>query len=89
MRSSEILKKQAILLYSLALPGSANEQRGSWITEQPTDTLAYILEITAFYEDRISKAGARTAKEAMRVVAKEIEADGLHGAKISREMEPP
>lgn len=83
VRSSSVLKKQESLLHTLAIP-----QAASRISEQPTDVLVYILGITTFYEDIVAKAGARTAKEAMRCVAKSIEGDGLHGADASRGIEP-
>jgi hypothetical protein len=53
------------------------------------DTLASVLEVAEFYEERVRQANAQTAEDAMRVLAKEIEADGLYGTKASREMEAP
>lgn len=32
---------------------------------------------------------AKSAKDAMRVVAKEVESDGLHGVKPTLDSEPP
>jgi hypothetical protein len=54
-----------------------------------TETLDGIVKLTLFYEQRITQAGTRTAKDAMKVVEKEIEVDGLQGLKEMRETEPP
>lgn len=89
VRSSAVLKKQASLLQSLALPRTTSHRRPSWVSEHPADTLAHILTVTDFYEAKIRLAGARSAKDAMRVVAKEIEAEGLHQVANSQEIEDP
>jgi hypothetical protein len=51
--------------------------------------LASIVTIIEYYETSIKNAGARTAKDAMAVVAQKIEADGLHGVNGLPETEPP
>ncbi|KAF5384911.1 hypothetical protein D9615_001292 [Tricholomella constricta] len=87
VRSSAILKNQASLLKVLTVP-QPDPRQTTWI-KKSTDALASILEIVDFYERRVNEAGARTAKAAMSVVAKEIEVDGLHAVKALRELEIP
>ena len=87
VRSSSVLKKQASLLKSLALPQSTS--RISLVTERPTEILTHILKTTEFYEEKVEAAGTRTAKDAMCIVAREIEKDGLHRTKDLREIEEP
>lgn len=88
VRSSEILKRQDIVLKTVALP-DPDLATNSWTNDKSVDILMYILDIVAFYEGKVGLAGNRSAKEAMRGVAKEIEINGLQKTKIRREMEPP
>jgi hypothetical protein len=60
----------------------------SWVAD-PRELLSHILSVTEFYEDKVERAGAVSAKDAMRVVAREIDADGLFGVKESPEIEEP
>ncbi|KAJ6604834.1 hypothetical protein DFH09DRAFT_1123914 [Mycena vulgaris] len=88
VRSSSILKAQLSLLKALELPQTA--QRKSWTTEQPSEVLLErLLSTTEFYQTKVAEAHAQSAKGAMRVVAGEIDRDGLHGMKDVRETEPP
>jgi hypothetical protein len=48
-----------------------------------------ILETVSFYEAKIANASAKTAKDAMKVVARELELEGLHGVKQTLDSEPP
>lgn len=53
------------------------------------DVLSSILETVRYYEEKVTEGSTRrTAKEAMRVVAKEMEANGLHGVRGGQESEP-
>jgi hypothetical protein len=47
--------------------------------------------VTNFYGNLIAASGAHTAKDAMKIVAKEIEKDGLHlgTADVGQHEEPP
>ncbi|KAF8078888.1 hypothetical protein FPV67DRAFT_1558084 [Lyophyllum atratum] len=85
--SSSILKSQTSLLHSLTVQ-QPDPRQAIWINRS-TDALASILEIVEFYEYKVSQAGARTARAAMGVVAKEIEVDGLHAPKTLRESQVP
>ncbi|KAJ7492450.1 hypothetical protein FB451DRAFT_1218339 [Mycena latifolia] len=88
VRSSSILQAQVSLLKALAMPQT--ERRSSWTTEQPSEVLlARLLSTAEFYETKVAEAHAQSAKGAMRVVAGEIDRDGLHGMKDARETEPP
>jgi len=88
VRSSPVLKKQVSLLQLLSLP--APQRRASWMTDQqPTIMLSRILSVTEFYEEKIAIAGAVSAKDAMDIVAREIEADGLHGVEPAQDMDQP
>ncbi|KAJ7103351.1 hypothetical protein B0H15DRAFT_811913 [Mycena belliarum] len=88
VRSSAILEAQVSLLKALSLPET--ERRTSWTTEQPSEVLlARLLSTTEFYQAKVAEAHAQSARRAMRVVAAEIDRDGLHGMTDTRETEPP
>ncbi|KAF9454112.1 hypothetical protein P691DRAFT_810827 [Macrolepiota fuliginosa MF-IS2] len=62
----------------------------TWVsTRTAEERLNNILETVSFYEDKVSNADARTAKDAMRVVTREIESEGLHHSKPILDSEPP
>lgn len=44
--------------------------------------------MTSFYEEKVGQK-SRSADGAMRIVAKEIERDGIHGVSDSRVEDPP
>ena len=50
--------------------------------------LSHLLSITRFYEEKVGQK-SRSADGAMRIVAKEIERDGVHGVDDSRVEHPP
>ncbi|KAF8216039.1 hypothetical protein K438DRAFT_1901758 [Mycena galopus ATCC 62051] len=89
VRSAPILEAQVELLKTLALP--QEERRASWSTEQPAEViLARLLSSIQFYQTKVAEAHVQSAKGAMRVVATEIDRDGLQqGMKDVRETEPP
>ncbi|KAL1722164.1 hypothetical protein EV715DRAFT_193415 [Schizophyllum commune] len=90
VRSADSLKKQAPLLKDLALPPRSSSRRRSLNTE-PTaaEKLARILNCVEFYATKISEGRARSANQAMRIVAREVDADGLQGVGDGAELEPP
>jgi hypothetical protein len=58
-------------------------------TSQSTDNLTHIMAVVAYYEEKVAKSGSRSAAGSMRVVAKEIEKDGVWGARESPDDEIP
>jgi len=84
VRSSSVLKNQALLLQSLALPHSHLPHPTTY-----EDILASILETVDFYEQKVIQAGASTADDGICIIAREVEANGLHGAKSLPEAEAP
>lgn len=84
-----MLKKQDELLRSLALPYPSGV-RSSFGNDPIGQSLAHILKVTDFYEDKIKQIGARIGdpKNVMKVVADDIEANGLHEAQELREITP-
>ncbi|KAK0233651.1 hypothetical protein IW262DRAFT_1452216 [Armillaria fumosa] len=87
VRAASDLQSQATLLKRLAGPES-KAQRHS-LVQQPTELLMKIVTITQFYEQKVTQSQARTAKDALRAISREIEANGLYGLTDSREPEPP
>ncbi|KAJ7446477.1 hypothetical protein B0H11DRAFT_1745875 [Mycena galericulata] len=66
------------------------ERRTSWTSEQPSEVLlARLLSTAEFYQTKVTEARAQSAKAALRVVAGEVDRDGLHGMKDVQETEPP
>jgi hypothetical protein len=87
VRSSAVLEAQLSLLKALALPQA---ERRTWTADQSSEVLlARLLSTTEFYQTKVAEAHAQSARGAMRVVAAEIDRDGLHGMKEARETEPP
>ncbi|KZT02439.1 DUF1741-domain-containing protein [Laetiporus sulphureus 93-53] len=76
VHSAPTFRKQQTLLDKLALPKSITRARLA--AESPaTEALTNILSVTDHYEGKVTMAGAASARSALRVVAKEIEKDGL------------
>jgi len=89
VQTSAVLKRQKALLQAVAVPQVAS-RRASWQSDNTSKTLIHLLSVTDFYGNLIAQAGAHTAKAAMKVVASEIERDGLyHGTGEVREHEEP
>jgi hypothetical protein len=72
------LRKHQLLLRDLQQPQHrAPSLSPSYQDIQAAGALAKLIETTDFYEEKIAEAHARTAKETLRAVAKEIEQNGL------------
>ena len=57
--------------------------------ESPSEqALSHLLSVTSFYEEKVG-AKSRSADSAMRIVAKEIERDGIHIVGDSHVEDPP
>ncbi|KAJ7808228.1 hypothetical protein B0H14DRAFT_2870596 [Mycena olivaceomarginata] len=84
VRSAPVLEAQLSLLNTLTLPQA--ERRSSWTTEQPA---AAEVITRAFYRTKVTEAHVQSARGAMRVVAAEIDRDGLHGIRDAPDTEPP
>lgn len=79
MQTSVILKKQQSLLQAVKMPQMDSGRKLSWLeADQQYDSLNNLISVTDFYGNLISSAGAHTAKDAMKIVAIDIEKDGLH-----------
>ncbi len=89
VRSSSILKKQVLLLKSLALPQPANIPP-SYENEPVESSLSHLLTVTDFYAEKIAENGTSIGnpKVAMKIVADEIEANGIREAKELRVLPP-
>ncbi|KAL0068682.1 hypothetical protein AAF712_004398 [Marasmius tenuissimus] len=89
VRNSAVMEKQISLLRSLVTPGQTGTKRSSWLSQDPEEFLGNVLGVTKHYEEKIALTRAKTAREGLRVVAKEIDRDGLSGMKATREFKPP
>ncbi|KAF9041727.1 hypothetical protein BDZ89DRAFT_1207601 [Hymenopellis radicata] len=87
VRSSSDLQSQAVLMKKLAMPEATNK-RHSLNQQQPTEVLMRLITTTQFYERKITEVKARTPGEAFRAIARDIDANGLHGVADTREPEP-
>jgi len=84
-RSSSIFRSQDSLLKKLDVTGAARE-RGSAISGRTTsDSLATLINVVDFYEAKIGQT--RSANQALRTVAHEIDRDGLQGVEEGRDVE--
>ncbi|EIM92219.1 uncharacterized protein STEHIDRAFT_70825 [Stereum hirsutum FP-91666 SS1] len=86
VRSSAVLRKCEVTLHSAS---ALNSRAPSAENYASSVALSRLLSVANFYEEKISSAQARTAKEAMRVVAKHIDQDGLFGVGDGEIEEPP
>ena len=82
MRAAPIFAKQRSLLDSLELPTSG-ATRGVTLSRRASDGLAVIGATVAHYETKLS--GSQTIKDVMKIIASEIESDGIY---ISNRAEP-
>ncbi|KAG9222529.1 hypothetical protein CCMSSC00406_0002864 [Pleurotus cornucopiae] len=87
VRSLECFRKLAILQETLAVPQSPG-RRGSNSFELPIDRLGRIIATLQYYEEKIQTADARSAKAALRVLAGEVNRDGVHGTPEQEISEP-
>lgn len=88
MRASSALKKQGDLLQSLALP------RQTAYREDAQSALTYIVGVADFYADKVASSGtgiSGNARDVMKIIAAQIEADGLNagGRSEGRETSVP
>lgn len=84
-----MLKDQDALLKSLALPYPSGV-RSSFGNDTIEQTLAHILKVIEYYEEKIKQIGARIGdpKNVMKVVADDIEANGLYATQELQEITP-
>ena len=84
-----MLKKQDTLLRSLALPYPSGVRSSSG-NDPIEQTLSHILKVIDYYEEKIKQIGARISdpKNVMKVVADDIETNGLHEAQELRGLKP-
>ncbi|KAJ3568594.1 hypothetical protein NP233_g5615 [Leucocoprinus birnbaumii] len=86
IRYSDGIQKLQVRSHEFAVPPT----RTAWISNRTNEErLNNIMDTASFYEKKVSDAGARTAKDALRIVAQEIESEGLHGVKTTFDSEPP
>lgn len=84
-RSSSILRSQDSLFKKLDVTGVARD-RGSTISGRTTsDSLTTLINVVDFYEAKIGQT--RSANQALRTVAHEIDRDGLQGVEEGRDVE--
>ncbi|PPQ99554.1 hypothetical protein CVT24_005342 [Panaeolus cyanescens] len=84
VRSSSVLKQQAPLLESLRLPSS-----GQFLVAK--DNISRIVDIVSYYEVKVQESGGNVAaaKDVLKVIADDIESNGVHGAKDTPIPTPP
>ncbi|TFK56653.1 DUF1741-domain-containing protein [Heliocybe sulcata] len=89
VRSVATLRKQNITPDVGSPPTHHRRRQSSASSVVNHDPLTHILRSVTFYEEKIHTANARSAKEAMRVVAKQVEADGVLGSRDSGQFSEP
>jgi hypothetical protein len=72
----------------LAQPGSM-DRRTSLRSESASRSLKRVLSVISYYEGEIAGRGAQTAKETLRIVARLVDKDGVHGIQRRHEEEDP
>jgi len=84
VRSAPALRRLTALLRSFVAPRPASISH-----ERPSEeALSRLLSVTSFYEEKVGPQN-RTANSAMRIVAKEIERDGIHVFRDPYVEDPP
>lgn len=88
VQTSTVLKKQFALLQAVGLPQILPNRRASVRSDDTSKVLGHMLSVVNFYSNLIARAGSQSAKEAMKVVAKDVEKDGIFlGSEDSQEPE--
>jgi predicted TIM-barrel fold metal-dependent hydrolase len=90
IQTSAVLNKQTALLEAVGVH-HVTYRRASWQSDDTAKKLARLLSVTDFYGNLVAQASAQTAKDAMKIVAQEIEKDGLRlgTTDISEYEQPP
>lgn len=88
VRSSAVIRKQTLLLESLGQPTSV-DRGASLRSDSASKALSRVLSTAAYYEGKLASAGTRSAKDAFRIVSKDIEQNGLHSAHDTDVTDPP
>ncbi|KAG1783513.1 hypothetical protein EV702DRAFT_1053969 [Suillus placidus] len=88
VRSSAVIRKQTLLLESLGQPTSV-DRGASLRSDSASKALSRVLSTTVYYEGKLASAGTRSAKDAFRIVSKDIEQNGLHSAHDADVTDPP
>ena len=83
VRSAPALRKLKIMLRSLAVPNSSS------LDESPSNALSRLITAATYYEEKIASAQSRTASQALRVVARNIDRDGIYGLIHDSQLEDP
>lgn len=87
VRSSAVIRKQSLLLQSLGQPTAVN--RGASLrSDSVSKALSRVLSTAAYYEGKLASADTRSAKDAFRIVSKDIEQNGLHSAHDADDTDP-
>lgn len=67
----------------------ASSTHPSWGNEPIEATLAHLIQVVDFYEGKVGRAGdIKDANDVMKIIAAEIEANGVHGAREAEEAKP-
>lgn len=84
-----MLKKQKQLLKSLELP-HVPSSKSSLGKDPIEDILSHIISVADFYADKVENAGVinGNANDVMKIIAREIEANGVHGTRELSETTP-
>ena len=85
MRSAPALQRLTATLRSITSLQTTSTLSHEMPSEQ---ALSRLLSVTGFYEEKVGLKN-RTANGAMRIVAKEIERDGIHSVGDSYVEDPP
>ncbi|KAG1885479.1 hypothetical protein F4604DRAFT_103814 [Suillus subluteus] len=88
VRSSAVIRKQTLLLQSLGQPTSV-DRGASLRSDSVSKALSRVLSTAAYYEEKLASADTRSAKDAFRIVSKDIEQNGLHSAHDADDTDPP
>ena len=90
MRSAAAFRKQQALLEKLASPRATGSRRSPISNSPALQALRNIIAVAENYETKLREAGVRSANQGLRVVAREIEKDGLsYGEDLHGLDDPP
>ena len=79
------MKSQDALLKKLDATGAARGRVSTISGRTTSDSLTALVNVVDFYESKIGHT--RSANQALRTVAQEIDRDGLQGVEESRDLE--
>ncbi|TDL28331.1 hypothetical protein BD410DRAFT_737549 [Rickenella mellea] len=81
VRASSTLQKQKVSLQRSSMTGAARTSQNSRLLSMAFEALKSTTAIAAHYEEKIQASKGSSAAAVLRIIAKDVDRDGVHGGK--------